>query len=126
MAWTYSNSARAAALNGITALLNGGNARLLTSGDVELAAPVFGSPAFGVATTASPSVATANALTADTSITAGTIGKIAFRTSAGTAIKSGIVGVGSGDFQVSDNVIPLGATSVNLTSLTFSLTLGGT
>ena len=125
MAWTYHNSARAAALNGICALLNSGNVRLLTSGDVELAAPTFGSTAFGTATTAAPSVATANALTADTSITAGTIEKIAFRTSGGTAIKSGTVGVGSGDFQVSDNVIPAGATSVNLTSLTFSLTLGG-
>ena len=125
MAWTYDNSARVAALNAICALLNGGKAFLLTSGDDELAAPTFGSPAFGSGTSAAPSVATANALTADSSVTAGTIGKIVFKTSGGTAIKSGTVAVGSGDFQVADNVIPAGATSVNLTSLTFSLTLGG-
>ena len=125
MAWTYANSARAAALDAITALLNSGNVLLTTSADAELANPVFGNPAFGSATSAAPSVATANSLTADTSVTAGTIGKIAFRNSSNAAITSGTGGVGSGDFQVADNVIPSGATSVNLTSLTFSLTLGG-
>lgn len=126
MAWTYDNSARKAALDAICALLNNGTARLTTSADAELATPTFGATAFGAATTAAPSVAVANALSADATVTPGTIGKIKFYASNGsTVVKQGTVGVGSGDFQVADNVIPAGATSVNITSLTFSLTLGG-
>lgn len=121
MAWTIANEVKKAALDGITPLFNSGTVLLTTSADAELAAPTFGSTAFGAATTASPSVATANALTADASITPGTIGKIAFRTSGAAVRINGTVGVGTGDFQVSDNVIPGTATSVNLSSLTFSL-----
>jgi hypothetical protein len=123
MAWTFSNSARKAACDGIAALFDGGNVLLTTSGDAELANPTFNATAFGAATTADPAVATANAFTADSSVTAGTIGKIALRTSGNAAVMSGTVGVGSGDFQVADNVIPAGATSVNITSMTLSLTL---
>jgi hypothetical protein len=123
MAWTIQNSVRAAALNGICALLNGGNVRLLTSADAELAAPTFASTAFGSATEASPSVATANALTADNSITAGTVAKIQFRNSGNTTLINGSVGTSGADFNVTDNVIPGSATSVNVTGLTFSLTL---
>ena len=125
MAWTYNDGVRKAALDGITTLFNSGNVLLSTAADAELAIPTFAADAFGNATTAAPSVATAAGLTADTTVTAGTIGKIAFRNSSNTSLISGTVGVGSGDFQVTDNVIPAGATSVNLTSLTFSLTLGG-
>jgi hypothetical protein len=123
MAWTFSNLARKAAADGIAALLNSGTVLLSTSGDVELAVPTFGATAFGAATNASPAVATANAFTADSSITAGTIGKIALRNSSAVAIMSGTVGVGTGDFQVADAVIPSGATSVNITSLTLSVSL---
>jgi hypothetical protein len=121
MAWTIANEVKKAALDGITALFNSGQIRLLTAGSSELAMPTFGATAFGAATTASPSVATANTMTADATITAGTIGLIDFRTSGGASRISGSVGVGTGDFQVSDNVIPGTATSVNLSSLTFSL-----
>lgn len=123
MALTISNEVRKAALDGITALLNSGQFRLLTSGDSELAMPTFGSTAFGAATTASPSVATANSLTADTTITPGTIGKFDLRTSGGSSRIAGTVGVGSGDLQVSDNVIPGTATSVNVSSFQLSLQL---
>lgn len=123
MALTISNEVRKAALDGITALLNSGQFRLLTSGDSELAMPTFGATAFGAATTASPSVATANSLTADTTITAGTIGKFDLRTSGGSSRIAGTVGVGSGDLQVSDNVIPGTATSVNVSSFQLSLQL---
>lgn len=123
MALTIANEVRKAALDGITALLNSGQFRLLTAADAELAMPTFGATAFGAATTASPSVATANALTADTTITAGTIGKFDLRTSGGVSRIAGTVGVGTGDLQVSDNVIPGTATSVNLSSFQLSLQL---
>lgn len=118
---SYANETKAAALNGITALFNSGTFRVLTSGDAELAAPVFNSTAFGAATTASPSVATANALTQDTSITAGTFTKFEMRTSGAANRITGSVGVGSGDIQVADNVIPATATSFNISGLTISL-----
>lgn len=121
MAWTITNEVKKAALDGITPLFNSGTVLLTTAADAELAVPTFGATAFGAATTASPSVATANALTADATITSGTIGKIAFRTSGAAVRINGTVGVGTGDFQVSDNVIPGTATSVNLSALTFSL-----
>lgn len=120
---TYANECRAAALNGMTALMNSGSFRLLTSGDAELAAPTFASTAFGAATTANPSVATANSLTADNSITAGTFTKFEMRTSGGSNRITGSVGVGSGDIQVADNVIPGTATSVNIAGLTIALTM---
>lgn len=118
---TVANAAKKAALDAITALLNSGSFRVLTSADAELAVPTFASTAFGAATTASPSVATAAALTADTSITAGTFTKFEMRTSGAANIITGSVGVGSGDMQVADNVIPGTATSFNITGLTISL-----
>lgn len=120
MAWTIDNTCRKAALDGILGLLAGGNALLSTAGDAELAVlPI----SWGAATTASPSTA-AGTVTADTTVTPGTIAKIAFRTSGNAARISGSVGVGSGDFQVSDNVIPSGATEVRSTGgFTMSLQL---
>ncbi len=123
MALTIANEVRKAALDGITALLNSGLMQLNSSAPAELAKPVFNSTAFGAATTASPSVATANAFTADSGITAGTIATFQMQTSGGSARISGTVGVGSGDLQVSDNVIPGTATSVTLSALTLSLQL---
>lgn len=120
---TWANEMRAAALNGMTALLNGGTFRLLTSGSSELAAPVFNATAFGSATTANPSVATANAFTADTSITPGDIGLFELRTSGGSTRVSGTVGVGTGDIQVSSVTIPGTATSVTISGMTISFSL---
>lgn len=126
MAWSYADTARLAALDGIVDLLDGGSVLLSEADDDPLAAPTFDTPAFGDAAMVSTlATATAAALTADTSVTAGTIGKISFRNSSDTPIKWGTVGTSGEDFNVTDNVIPSGATSVNLTSLTISLTLGG-
>jgi hypothetical protein len=113
MAISVANEFKKACLDGGLALLNSGQFRLLTSGDSELANLTFGSTAFGAATTASPSVATSAAITADSSVTAGTIAKFELRTSGGSNRITGSVGVGSGDLQVSDNVIPGSATSVS-------------
>lgn len=122
MTISVANECKAAALNGITALLNSGQFRLLTSADAELANLTFASTAFGSATTASPSVATSNSITADSSVTAGTVAKFELRTSGGSNRITGSVGVGSGDLQVSDTVIPGTATSVSCPGgLTISL-----
>ena len=122
MAISVANEMKAGALAGMCALLNSGQFRLLTGADAELANLTFGSPAFGTPTTASPSVATSNAITADSGITAGTIAKFELRTSGAATRISGTVGVGTGDLQVSDTVIPGTATSVSCPGgLTLSL-----
>ncbi len=122
MAISVANEFKAACLAGGCALLNSGQFRLLTAADAELANLTFGSTAFGTPTTASPSVATSNTITADSGITAGTIAKFELRTSGAALRISGSVGVGTGDLQVSDNVIPGTATSVSCPGgLTISL-----
>lgn len=122
MAISVANECKAAALAGMAALLNSGQFRLLTAADAELANLTFASTAFGTPTTASPSVATSNTITADASITAGTIAKFELRTSGAATRISGSVGVGTGDLQVSDTVIPGTATSVSCPGgLTLSL-----
>jgi hypothetical protein len=121
MAITVANEVKKAALDGICAIFNGGQFRLDTSGDAELATPTFNATAFGAATTASPSVATANAFTADATPTAGTIAKFLLSTSGSALRINGSVGVGSGDLQVSDNVIPADATEVTVASFQLSL-----
>ncbi len=113
MAISVANEFKAACLAGGCALLNSGQLRWLTSADAELANLTFGSTAFGTPTTASPSVATSNAITADASVTAGTIAKFEMRTSGAATRISGSVGVGTGDIQISDTVIPGTATSVS-------------
>jgi type IV secretory pathway TrbL component len=125
MALTYDNTLRKAALDGIVALFNSGYFKLMTSGDAELAKPTFGATAFGAATEAAPSVATANALTKDESVTSGTIEKFSMQSSGSSDLLQGTVSTSSGDFVVTDNVIPETAVSVNVTGLTLSLTLGG-
>lgn len=122
MALTFANECRKAALDGITALLSGGNLYLTTSGDVELATLPISS--VGAATTASPSVAVLS-LTADSSVTDGTIAKFALRTSGSAVRINGSVGTSGTDLVVTDNVVPSGATEVSCSgglSLSLSLT----
>jgi hypothetical protein len=107
MALTVANEVKKAALDGITALIT--KIRLDSAADAELAILPL---SWGAATTASPSVAVGTATT-DTSVTAGTITKFLMRTSGDANRITGTVGVGSGDLQVSDNVIPGGATQVS-------------
>lgn len=121
MALTIANECRKAALDGITGLLTSGSIRFDNSSDAELA--VLPISSIGAATTASPSTAVLS-LTADTSVTAGTITKFLIRTSGSATRINGSVGVGSGDLQVTDNVIPSGATEVSCTGgITLSLQL---
>lgn len=121
MAWTIALAVKQAALNGITALFSNGHARLLNASDEELARPAFAFTPFGVANGSNPPQAAAAAMTADTTITAGTVTKIQFRTSADVLLINGTVGTSGADFNVTNNVIPAEATSVNLTGMVFSL-----
>ena len=124
MALTIANEVRKAALDGITPLLNSGRFVLQATGPSTLATLTFGATAFAAASTASPSVALSNAITASPSATAGTITLFRLETSGSAVRINGTVGVGSGDLQVTDNVIPGGTTSVTCTgSLSLSLQL---
>jgi hypothetical protein len=121
MTISVANAFKAACLDGGAATLNSGQFRLLATA-TELANLTFASTAFGAATSASPAVATSGTISADTSVTAGTITNFELRTSGGSNRISGTVGVGSGDLQISDTVIPGSATSVSCPGgLTLSL-----
>jgi len=120
---TFANELRKAMMDGGMAVFNSGSLRVLTAGDAQLAAPTFASTAFGAASTANPSVATAATLTPYNSPTAGTYTKFEMRTSGGANRITGSVGVGSGDIQVTDNTIPGTATSWTIAGLTLAFTL---
>ena len=125
MALTIANSARKAALDGITALLAGGDFQLLAT-STELAALPFQTSggAFAAASTASPSTAVSNAIGTDSTPVAGTINTFKLRDAGGTAIITGTVGTAGADLNVTDNVVPSGATSVSCPGgLTLSLQL---
>lgn len=117
MALTVANECNKAALDGITALLAGGDFRLAAAADAELASlPLQTSGgAFGAATTAAPSVATSNAIGSDASPTPGTIVAFQLRTSAASNRIAGTVGTSGADLIVTDNVIPGDATEVTCT-----------
>lgn len=114
---TVANECNKAALDGITALLNGGDFRLAATADAELAVlPLQTSGgAFGAATTAAPAVATSNAIGSDASPTPGTIVAFQLRTSGAANRISGTVGTSGADLNVTDNVIPGDATEVTCT-----------
>lgn len=118
---TYANECRKAALDGITALLSGGSLLLTTAGDAELA--ILPIASVGAGTTASPSVAVLT-LTADSSVTDGTITKFVLRTSGAATRINGSVSTTSGDIVVTNNVVPVGATEVSCSGgLSLSLQL---
>jgi hypothetical protein len=115
---TIANEVPKAALDGITALI--ADIRFDSAADAELAVLPL---SWGAATTANPAVAVGTA-TADTSVTDGTITKFIMRTAGAATRINGSVGVGSGDLQVTDNVIPSGATQVTSTGgISLSLSL---
>lgn len=124
MALTIANEVRKAALDGIGPLLNSGKFVLKSSAPATLATLTLNATAFAAASTASPSVAVSNSITASASATAGTVATFELQTSGSSARITGTVGVGSGDLQVTDNVIPSGTTSVTCTGgLSLSLQL---
>lgn len=124
MAITMSNAAAKAMCDALVDLIDvggGGDLVLYTSGDVEVATLPLSATAFGAATTASPSVATAASITDDSSATGGSLsgGYHAFENNAGTEIFRGSVGTSGADLNLSSLTIGAG-TVVSCSSYTVS------
>ena len=124
MAVTLENATKSAACNAIVDLIDAGAGAgtlvmYLANGSTEVATLTFSDPAFG---NASNGVATASAITIDTSATgpaaAATLAKFVDRNA--TVVLSCSIGVGSGDIQLSNNVIASGET-VAITALTVTV-----
>ena len=124
-----SNAAASAAADAVTALVNGGTLRIYSgtkpagvdtalSGNTLLAQLAFGSPAFGAA---SNGVATANAITADSSAdNTGTATFFrAFASNGTTAVFDGEVGTSGSDLNLNSTSIQAGA-EVSVTSFTYT------
>lgn len=111
---TWANECRKAALDGLAAVFNSGYIRLQATGPSTLASPRFAATAFAGGSTASPSVAVSNTIVDDSSPTAGTITLFRLETSGSSLRANGTVSTTSGDWVVSDNVIPGGTTSVGI------------
>lgn len=118
---TLATIARDAACNAVVDLIDGGPAAGLlvfrTAGDVEVATLTFSDPAFG---NSASGVATASAITSDTSATGGTFTKATLETSTGTIIMTCTAAAGSGEFNMTSAVVGAGVT-VAVTSLTVTM-----
>jgi hypothetical protein len=132
MAIVISAAAQLAMLDALTAQINGGSGdtygdfQLLTNTDNPLAEVIFGNPAFGAATGSGPVTAVQSGTTITTASlpTSGNIGKGKFRNRSNTAVVSFDIGVGTGyDLQVGSVTIGTGASSVDISGLTITLTV---
>lgn len=96
-----------------------GNLVFRTAGDAEVATLPFSANAFGAAN--GSAVATANAITSDTSATGGTIAKATLENAAGTAkINCSVTATGGGgDIELS-SVVVSAAQTVSMSSLTYA------
>jgi len=86
------------------------------SPEVEVATLTFANPAFG---DAAAGVATANAITSDTSATGGTAGRFQIKDSDGTFLVGGAVSTSGSDINLSSVAIGSGDT-VSISSLTYT------
>lgn len=116
MTVTLTEAARNAACDAVVDLLDGGTIEFQTSADAEVATLTLGTPAFGDAATGT---ATANAITADSNATGGTIAKAVFKDSGSSSVFTVSVTAtgGGGDIELSSLSIGAGDT-VSLTSYT--------
>jgi len=119
---TLETATRNAACDAIVDLIDGGvgagTLQFETSGDVEVATLTFSDPAFGAAATG---VATASAITSDTSATGGTVAQASIYDSASTKIMECTVATDSSqDIQLSSLTIGAGDT-VSMSSLTVTV-----
>lgn len=112
------NTIADAVVDAIDAGVGDGTLELQTSGAVEVATLTFSATAFGAA---SSGVATAAAITDDTSATGGTITQFQIKDGSGTVIISGSVSAsgGGGDIVISSTSIGAGDT-VSASSLTYT------
>ena len=125
MSLTIATACNAAALDGITSTLNGGEFVLRASSSALANLPLQTSGgAFQAASVASPSIAQSNAIGSDTSPVAGTIDNFILQNAAAASRIAGTVGTSGADLVVTDNVIPGSATEVSCSAgLQLSLTL---
>lgn len=120
---TLEAATRSAACDAIVDLVDVGGAGTLvfqTSGDVECATLTFSATAFGAA---SSGVATAAAITSDTSATGGTVAQASFFSGGATKVLEATVttiAVGTGDILLSSVVIGASDT-VSVSSLTVTV-----
>ena len=128
MAVTHSATAAKAMTDASVDLIDGGTGAaqgsvvFMTSGDVDVATCDFSTPpAYGAGTSAAPSVATANAISDDTSAAGGTVAKFKHVDRDGTGHHFGTVTVtgGGGDYTISSVTIAPGET-VSVTSSTYT------
>jgi len=119
------SACNAAALDAITALLNGGRFVLMDNSTELASLPLQTSGgAFGAATSATPAVATANAIGNDTSITVNSvISAFALRNSSNALRIDGTVGTSGADLILASVNIPAVATEVSCSNLQLSLSI---
>lgn len=123
MAVTISTASRNAAADGVVDLVDGGAGAgkviFETSGAAEVATLAMSDPAFGAASTG---VATANAISDDTSATGGTTTQFSMQDSDSVEILTGSVTAtsGGGDIELTSTIIGVGDT-VSITSLTVTM-----
>lgn len=114
-------TARNAACDAIVDLIDAGAAAgtlvFQTSADVEVATLTFSDPAFGGA---AAGVATANAITADTDATGGTVAQASAFDSDGNKVVEFTVGTSGADINLSSLTIGAGDT-VSVSSLTVTV-----
>ena len=118
---TLETAARNAACNAIVDLIDAGTGAgtlvFQTSGDVEVATLTFSDPAFGNAATG---VATASAITDDTSATGGTVAQASFFDSDANKVLEATVGTSGQDINLSSLTVGAGDT-VSVSSLTVTV-----
>ena len=117
---TLEPAARNAACDAIVDLIDVGGAGTLvfqTSGDVEVATLTFSATAFGAA---SVGVATAAAITSDTSATGGTVAQASIFSGAASKILELVVLTSGGDINLSSLSVGVGDT-VSVSALTITV-----
>lgn len=120
MAVTHATTVRTGIADYVVDLLDAGagagTLEFQTSGNVEVATLTFSDPAFGAAVSG---VATASAITSDTSATGGTVAKFVTKDSNGNAVFSGAVSTSGSDINLSSLSVGAGDT-VSISSLTYT------
>lgn len=117
MAITLASNARNAAADAVVDLLDGGTIEIQDNTDAVLATLTFGTPAFGAAATG---VATANAITQDSSADGtGTATKFRVKDSGGYVVFSGTVGTSGADLNLVTTSI-VATQPVQISSMTYT------
>lgn len=120
MAVILTTLARNAMCNALVDLIDvsgPGNIKFETSGDVEVATLPFANPAFGNAATG---VATANAITSDTTATGGTVAQASIYDGAAAKILEAVVLTSGGDINLSS--LSIGANdTISMSALTVTV-----